>query len=317
MSMQVTMCYLEGQPFRVEDLPEIKPLVETYEETNILKKGVAYRFVRKIDMGGEILVYRKLLPYRGIVSDKHFNPFDREIKVGLYYVRVKQDQYAFRVVRPRSKRENIEYSAKKEVDLVSATLNHEISPDMFFDNKLSQSDIGVDVYHPPVREEDDPLNMLMKLAIRLKDAPFEPYAARMKSLAVDKKSNAVEGSNIINNNRRGLRTNRAMSPSKYMQYCDIWQFDTAFIIRDIPGAMHSMGLPEGKMLVLYPGGIPFEINNDDLIDASDLIAQAIADTTEEAKEKRNHNSSGNKAPGTEKEADEEDGMTLQEEEDEE
>ena len=123
------------------------------------------------------------------------------------------------------------------------------------------------------------MNMLMKLGIRLKCAPFEPYGARMRALAVDSRKKGIEGSNIVNNNKRGLRLNRAMSPSKFMQFCDIWQLDSAIIIKDSPNAMHRMNIPEDKMLVIYPGGIPFDICQDDLIDASDMIAEAVASTT--------------------------------------
>ena len=118
--------------------------------------------------------------------------------------------------------------------------------------------------------DDDPLNMLIKQGIRLKKAPFEPYAQRLRSLAVDKKK-GVGGANM----------ERALSPTKALQFSDVWQMEPAFILRDVPGSMHPMDIPRGKMLVIYPDGIPFKIEQENLIDIRDMVDDAIATTARE------------------------------------
>lgn len=272
--LKTTMAYLDGVPFRVEDYPW-----EAAEEKGpeAFRKGVAYRYIRSITVGSSTLDTKLLLPYRGVIKMDDFSLADAN--VGIWYRRLSRDRYRQIIVRPRSAKEKEEYALSKERDLVAATLNHEISTDQLLDTSYNQADIGTDVYIPPMHMDDDPMNMLMKLGIRLKCAPFEPYGARMRALAVDSRKKGIEGSNIVNNNKRGLRLNRAMSPSKFMQFCDIWQLDSAIIIKDSPNAMHRMNIPEDKMLVIYPGGIPFDICQDDLIDASDMIAEAVASTT--------------------------------------
>ena len=81
--------------------------------------------------------------------------------------------------------------------------------------------------------DDDPLNMILKLGIRLKCASFAPYGKRLEALAVDRNGSG-EKANIRNNVKRALFANRALSPSKFCQYGDNWQFDAAFILKCQP-----------------------------------------------------------------------------------
>ena len=268
--LSTTMAYLEGTPFRVEDFPW--SAVER-DGPSVLKKGIAYRYKKKTRIGDTDLITAGLFPYRGVIKDDFSYSSS---KVGFWSKKISHEESKLILVRPRTIEEKGEYRLGKEQDLVAATLNHDFTIDQFTDNLL-QSDIGMDAYIPPVHLDDDPLNMFLKMCIRLKHAPFEPYGARLKALAVDKKK-GVEGSNIVNNSKRGFRYNRAMSPTKFMQYCDTWQLEPAFIIKDIPGAMHKMGIPKDKMLVIYPSGIPFDINQDDLIDISPMVTEAISET---------------------------------------
>lgn len=270
-SLATTMAYLEGTPFRVEDYPW--DAVER-DGPSALKKGIAYRYEKKTKFGNTCLITSGLFPFRGVMKDDFSYA---TAKVGFWSRKIYHDEYRLILVRPRSMQEKEEYRIGKEQDLVAATLNHSFTIDQFTDNNLYQTDIGMDVYIPPIHSDDDPLNMLLKTCIRLKHAPFEPYGARLKALAVDKKR-SVEGSNIVNNSKRSLRLNRAMSPTKFMQYSDTWQLEPAIVIRDIPNAMHKMSIPKDKMLVIYPSGIPFEINQEDLIDVSSIVAEAITET---------------------------------------
>ena len=45
--------------------------------------------------------------------------------------------------------------------------------------------------------------------------------------------------------------------------------------------MHPMDIPKGKMLVIYPDGIPFKIEQENLIDIRDMVDDAIATTARE------------------------------------
>lgn len=271
-SLKTTMARLEGSPFRVEDCSW-----ETImsNDPHALKKGVAYRVTREVGFGDSGLRYGWLLPYRGtILGEFSYNT----AKVGIWHKKIGHDRYKTIIIRPRTPKEAAEYKIGNEKDLVAATLNNEYMPDQFADNSLNLADIGTDIYRPPMHTDDDPLNMLMKIGIRLKAAPFDPYGKRLEALAVDK-TKGVEGANIRNNTRRAIRLNKAMSPAKFMQYADVWQFEPAFILRDRPGSMHPMGIPDGKMLIIYPSGIPFDIDPDNLIDISDIVADAIAETS--------------------------------------
>ena len=159
-------------------------------------------------------------------------------------------------------------------------MENEYDPSQFADSQLNLADIGTDVYLPPIHAGDDPLNMLLKLGIRLKGASFAPYGKRLEALAVDRNGSG-EKANIRNNVRRALNVNFALSPSKFCQYGDNWQFESAIILKDRPDAMHPMHIPEGKMLVIYPSGVPFDFSSEDLINSADMIATAIAESTKE------------------------------------
>ena len=138
---------------------------------------------------------------------------------------------------------------------------------------------------PPIYPDDDPLNTIMKIAIRKKDAPFEPYGKRLEALAVDR-TKGVEGINIRNNLRRALKTNHTMSPSKALQISDTWQFQIAIIVADAPGAMHPMFSDGKSALIIYPDGIPFDLKEMELINVDDLVTQGINDTIEEERIER-------------------------------
>ena len=50
--------------------------------------------------------------------------------------------------------------------------------------------------------------------------------------------------------------------------------------------MHPMHIPEGKMLVVFPNGVPFKINSDDLLDITDMISSAILSSNAEEERSR-------------------------------
>ena len=201
-----------------------------------------------------------------------------KVEPGVYFVRKKHDQYIMRVVVPRTKQDREAYRLGQERDIITAVIDRTILPDQFADVRITSADSGGASFQPPIYQEDDALNMLVKTGIRLKDAPFEPYGKRMAAMAVDKYK-GIEGTNMRNNARRSFRVNHTMSATKALQYSDTFEMQLAYIIADQPGAMHPM-FPDdpGAALVIYPSGIPFKIDSTKLIDASELVRIGIADT---------------------------------------
>lgn len=254
---------IEGSYFRVEDYPWKEA------EKNgpfALKKGVAYRYETDFSKG-------RLFPYRGITrEDFKYST----AKVGIWFKQISHDEYKKVIIYPRTAKQSAEYKVDQAKDIIAAVLQNEFLPDQFADNDYEAADSGATVYMPPIHTDDDSLNMLMKTAIRSKAAPFEPYGRRLQAMAVDKRP-GTERSNAKNNAKRGIMRNRAMSMGKFAQYSDAWQLESAIIIRDLPHAMHPMHIQKGKALVIYPGGLPFKINQEDLIDVSDMVAEAITD----------------------------------------
>lgn len=248
--------------YHVDDYP-----FEKVEEKGpeCLKKGVAYIYDTDLTHG--------IFPYRGIIDDNF--SYD-ESPVGLYF-RKKHGKYKLVIVRPRTMQDAKQYDPANIQDLVAMTLGYGYNLNQFADNKRNMADMGSDIFLPPMHAEDDFLNTIVKLGIRKKCAPFEPYGVRLEAMAADSSSTS-EGSNIKNNGKRGLYKNFTMSPSKAVQFSDVWQMEIAVILRDSPDAMHK-ALPEGKAMVVYANGEPFDINNEDLIDVSDVIDEAIAETT--------------------------------------
>ena len=272
--LNVTMAYVDGRYYKVEDYPldpwkdEIMELEDGTPDA-FLKKGVVYRY--------ETDVSRGLYPFRGELTED----MDREkAPVGIYYVKLSHSVYRIVIVRPRNATEAKEYSLNRAKNLAAAVMNGEYNPDNFVDSRLNPSDVGKDAYLPPIRTGDDFLNKIVKLAIRLKAAPLEPYGKRMAALAVDQRR-SVEANNIKNNAVRRHRDNTAMSPSKALQDSDAWQLELVVGVRNAPDAMHRIqGIPDDGVLLIYPNGEPFDLKNATLINSDELLAQAIAETSD-------------------------------------
>lgn len=256
---------IDGKNYNVEDYPFDK--VDDTNAPYVLKKATAYRYVTDVSKG--------LYPYRGVIEgDFNF----RTAAVGIWVRKINHSHYKVIVVRPRNQREKDEYRIGKEFDVVAAMLNGDFSADQFMDNELSPADIGTSVYLPPIKADDDFLNKLMKLAIRAKGAPFEPYGKRMEAMAVDKRR-STESNNIKNNRRRSHREFRTMSADKFMQDADTWQLEPVLLLRNAPGAMHPMNIPDNALLAIFPSGNVFDINEMEIIDSTAMMNRAIAETT--------------------------------------
>lgn len=265
-NLNVEGALIDGKFYRVIDYPE--DLVES-EGPRVLRKGIAYRIDTDITHG--------LFPYRGEV--KVFN--QHQLKVGLYMLKT-ANGYVRRIVRPRTKQEKAMYGVDNAKNIAVAFVNHEYTPDQFMDIDMNSS-AGGKTFKPPIHASDDMLNTAVKVAIRLKDAPFEPYGKRLEALAVDRSS--IEGVNIKNNTKRAMINNRTMSPSKALTYGDTWQLEYAIVVRDAPGAIHPM-FTDGTILVMYPSGPAFELNPDKIVNMEDYINQAIRESTADAERER-------------------------------
>ena len=251
---------INGKYYRVMDFPREK--VEE-EGPSCLMKAVAYRIKTQLTDG--------LFPYRGIMENDHpLTP--RNSEVGIYF-RKKKDKKSYTMIirRPITKKEKEAYSVQNEMDVAVAFVDRTMSVDQL--TNISAS-VGMDgkAFRPPIRPEDDMLNKVMKMCIRLKNAPFEPYGKVLEGSVGKTKS--AEGTNIRNNTRRMLYVNNALSGSKYALCSDVWQLDTAIIVKDAPNAIYPM-FKNGEMLILYPNGYKFEIDPSKLVDAEEMIEAAI------------------------------------------
>ena len=274
-SINSNMAFVDGKWYRIADYPDT---TDAELEETTFQKGIAYRYT--------VLTDTILLPYRGILDDEDMEDFDyNTAKPGIYLRRLKLTVFKRIIIRPRgADREN--YDPSREQNVVLAMVNGDYSQDDFMDNDLRAQDIGKEIYLPPIYAADDPLNMLVKLAIRMKNAPFEPYGQRLKAMAVDTTSTS-EKNNNVNNLKRRHRTSNTMSVYMAMTDTEIWELEPVFLVRNKPGAMHKLqGVPNDAILAVYPFGIPFEIDPSKIVDITDLVADAVAQTDSAPQRKR-------------------------------
>lgn len=250
---------IDGKCYRVEDFPSQDTIKERGSEA--FSRGFAYRYITDLQ--------KRILPYNGVVKQKEFH--FKDSPVGIYFVVINKEK-VMRIVFPRTKRESELYSMEKQRSVMSAVLET-YQKNQFADAILSARDSGGSRFIPPIREDDDFLNKAIKMAIRMKDAPFEPYGKRLESLAVEK-NHGMEGTNIKNNTRRGILYNNTMSANKAVLNADTWEIDIAIVLRDRTDAMHPMS-EDDSQFVLFPSGVPFKIDPEKLVDLSPLIAEAI------------------------------------------
>lgn len=268
-SLKVTSAILGNHIYRIMDFPR-KAAEE--DGPNVLSKGVAYRITTDMIDG--------LFPYRGIIDrGTSWNPYTA--KVGVYLKKKPHGQsgYWIRIAYPKDKKERAMYSPEQAKDWKAAALDREHITDQFLDLHITET--KGDAFMPPIRVGDDFLNTLVKLGMRLKGAPFESYGRRLEAMAVDK-SRRIEGVNIKNNSKRALYNNESMSPTKGLTYCDSGDMDIGIILKDRLGTMYPM-FPDDpdKGLVMFPSGMPFPIIPEKLVEVTDLVNEAIAETKAE------------------------------------
>ena len=258
--------FIDNAMFTVLDLPDTVSIEE--EGPDVFRLNNAYRINTDMTKG--------IFPYRGVIK-KGTKWGHRSGKPGIYLKKDEYERWHIKLIYPENKQEAEQYKLSKEKDMVAAIIGNDIDPNEF--KELSVDASKGDSFIPPIKTNDDFLNKIIKMGIRLKDAPFAPYGKRLKALAINK-SNGIEGTNMMNNIKRGILINHAMSPSRAIICADTWELDIAVIVRDRPGAANPM-FEDGSMMVIYPNSEPFEIAQDLLINTDDMIHEAIVDTKHE------------------------------------
>ena len=255
--------FIDSVMYTVFDLPD--PVSIEEEGPDVFRLNNAYRINTDMTKG--------IFPYRGVIK-KGTKWGQHSGKPGIYLKKDQYERWHMKLIYPENKANAEQYKLSKEKDMVAAIIGNEIDPNEF--KELSVDASKGDSFIPPINTNDDFLNKIIKMGIRLKDAPFAPYGKRLKALAINK-SNGIEGTNMMNNIKRGIMINRAMSPSRAIVCADTWELDVAVIVRDKPGAANPM-FKDGSMMVIYPNSEPFEIAQDLLVNTDDMIHEAIVDT---------------------------------------
>lgn len=255
--------FIDSNMYTVADLPDMQEIEE--EGPDLFRLNMAYRI--KTDMTNGIF------PYRGVIK-KGDKWGQHSGKPGIYLKRDEYCRWHMKLIYPETKQDADKYKPDKVKNMVAAIISNEIESDNFREMTVDAS--KGDSFIPPIKTNDDFLNKIVKMGIRLKDSPFAPYGKRLKALAMNKAS-GIEGTNMMNNIKRGIMVNHAMSPSRAMACTDTWELEMALVLRDKPGAANPM-FEDGSAMVIYPNGEPFDINQDNLVDAEDLINEAIIET---------------------------------------
>ena len=272
--LQYTGALINGKLYRVEDFP-FEDVKENGPKN--LRKGQAYRFNR--DMTKGLFPYRGIIDEHGNFKDKKWNPYTAE--TGVYLKLMKDGSYKIRISYPKSKVEKEDHQLSRARDIMAAMASNEFIPDQFADLRVNVNTAG-ESFMPPMHIDDDPLNKIAKLFIRMKDAPFDPYGKRMEALAVDRSRGSVEGTNTRNNGKRSIIKNRAMSASKFVSYGDVFEYKSAIILADTDNSMNPACDP-GTALVIFPHG-PFDISKFNLVPIDDMVTDAINETNNSAEQ---------------------------------
>lgn len=256
-SLKVQSIIIDGKYYRVEDWP-----IEEIEKKNydVLKKGIAYHI--KTDITNAVY------PFLGDTDSLEYVRAP-DCPVGIYKVKVHRDVYRIAISRPKTKTDKLMYNIDNVKNIASAVMNGEYSPDQFADLDINMSG-GGESFLPPLHSDDDIMNRIVKVGIRLKDTSFEPYGKRLEATAAIKKKKSNEAINLRNNAKRGIIKNRAMSSTKAMQYTEAFDMRFAIILQDVPGAPNPM-FNSGSSLIIYSTGNPFDIDYNKLITVQEVL----------------------------------------------
>lgn len=215
---------------------------------NGFRKNNAYIVKTDLDTG----VY----PYRGELKSfkKMFDP-DCDLKPGIYSLE-DSDPVKIQIYHATGK-DAEQYSLDSIEDLAKIDLLSKIKPEDIIKVKMNTS--GGDSWMPELHDDDDATSTLLKSAIRLKHMVFADYAPRLEYDAVGK-GQGSKGVSAKSNSKRAIEKNQTTSMNKMLYYCNSFDLDLVIGVRDRPDARDPM-FPDGKVLLLYPFGDEFPLDN--------------------------------------------------------
>lgn len=261
---RASIAIVDGKTYTVDDLPSDAKVLASGPDA--FKRGVVYRLPEWL--GG-------LYPYRGVVDDG----FSRNTSaVGIWLRRIGHGRYEMVYVNPRSKKEQALYSPKNEQRLLAGLLEGDYNDSLIDIGPGTPMYNGDDAYMPPIHADDNALHKLMKIAIRKVGMPLSAYRKRI--VALSNPGNKSGATSVIGNLTRRHRNDRAMSADKFQHDATAWGMRWAVILMSEPGCDAPMDLPENSALVVYPNGVPFDINSLNLIDIGPMVAKAVAEETD-------------------------------------
>ena len=261
-TFDIKCAFIKGQFYNVDVFDRQRAIEDGPE---YLSKAHAY--IIETDM------FKGILPYKGVIRrGELWTPY---AEPGIYVKQTKNEEsWKIKIAYPRNKKNREDYMLSNIRDCFAALIGGQYNANQFVDiNVVEQA--KSEAFMPPIRIGDDPLNTIVKTAIRTKEAPFEYHGKRLEGLAVDH-SKSIEGINIRNNAKRGILQNSAMSAGKAILYADTWELEMAIIVRDSPNSKYPMFV-DGEMLIIYPNSEPFEIKQEKLIDIAPMVRDAISE----------------------------------------
>lgn len=204
------------------------------------------------------------LPYRGHQDDAD------ELKCGIYKVSKKREPDNYVTRFPKGK-ERDKYSVENLMPL----------GDIFKSGDFIENDLILDIdgesFKPPIYVNDDMMLKLIKAGITLKNAPFNTYDNRFQKMDI-----GTNSYNRKSNAKKALLNNNSLSSTKALQFSDVMDFDLAIMIKNKPGALCPMDLPDNRPMVIYSRE---EFDTSNPVNIINLIERLnMSDGTEEEEE---------------------------------
>lgn len=180
--------------------------VKKFNKDKQFKKGFAY------------IKGRYVLPFRGPLEKKSRKP-------GIYMC-----DEGLIVLRPISKKKIKKYSIDKiytigDVNRINSLIIKEGVRSEDLGNILGESD---EIFAPPILDQDNTLQILIKRALGKKEIDINNYAGRFTSTS------------DLNNHKRSLFHHGKMSYEKFIKWCEALDLEYEIIVKDAPYSLHPM-----------------------------------------------------------------------------
>lgn len=242
---------INGAPYRT--LPFSDGIV------NGFSTGYAYHLKTNID--------DRVYPYMGKV--KSFRKLDPDSKPGIY---VSNESGKYCIIYPKKKDSHM-YNPNNAKTFDADSIFTDVN---FISTDIDLSVDG-DIFHPPIRVDDDMMNKIVKYAIQKKGIVFDAYKSRFDTMGSSGKTGGANTNNK-NNAKRALLENKSLSTNKAKEYGDVLEYDIAIAICDKPDASNPMNTG-GRPIIIYSGD-KFDLS--DPISISDLLIDEMSDSKMEA-----------------------------------